>query len=295
MIFKAKSIFLWNTPAVENGDPARIAARLTAAGFEAVYLHTNDGVAIPTWNFSGSPYPGYGENVKDDLVRALKAAGLKVMGWGAIYGLNPLTEAAQAARQVARLGLDGYVFDAESAWENRSGAVANTLQLLREFRRAVDCPVAWCSWAFFKNPSTGGRWHVWEVVEAAMSLADVGMPMTYWWGESADQALWMLEQSTRQWRGYCQGKPVVAVGRAYNGDGGTARAEAVLAAGDWARANLEGISWWSMEHALRLPGIWPALEQTPGFVTAEPPVEELTLEEKVNRLYTEAIKRGWTV
>lgn len=296
MVFDAKGIFLWNTPAVLRGDPAQIAASLVAAGFEAAYLHTNDGVAIPSWDYKNSPYPGAGENVKEDLVEALRGAGLRVFGWGAVYGKSPIREAEQAARQCARFGLDGYVFDAEGAWENQVKAVGNTLALLGEFRRSVDTPVAWCSFPLFRSPDTGGRWHDWTILDTAMAIADAGMPMAYWWHESPARAEWMLINATDQWRQYCHNKPIIPACRAYNGDGGVVREDAVLYAADWVADRLGGITWWSMDHALKLPKIWQALTETPKMAKPPtPPEPGLTLEQRLDRLYDEARRRGWQV
>ena len=253
--FREKSIFVWNDQVI--GSAEKITQQLVNAGFEAAYLHFQN---LSGWRSAS----------RIALARALQEAGILVYGAAAVYGKDPKGEGRQAALIVEEFDLDGFVFDAESGWDAQATPDSNAVHMLSEYKSITAKPSAWCWWPFYKSPSSGGGWHPVKVLQAAMQYADVGMPMAYWWtGDSAAQAVDFLEKVWKQWREVTD-KPIVPAGRAYTGDNGTARPEAVLAYEAKARAlGAVGITWWSMEHAVKLPEVWDALSQTPGFTDDE--------------------------
>ena len=111
--------------------------------------------------------------------------------------------------------------------------------------------------------------------------------MTYWTGETPSRAIALLNESVRQWR-LITDKPILPVGRAYNGDAGIARAEAMIAFDERVHEiGLPGESWWVLDQVLnRLdPSIWAALKSMPGFAPlVEPPPAPLTLEQRIAAL-----------
>lgn len=134
----------------------------------------------------------------------------------------------------------------------------------------------------YQSASGKVTWHpkgvLWAATDARYGNADFGMPMMYWsWGDAAADAIAYGQESWRQWRAITA-KPLIPVGRAYVGDGGTAKAAAMTAFEGWARdMGAEGVSWWSLQHALNtsaLPGVWDALRAMPSYANDPAPEPE---------------------
>jgi hypothetical protein len=272
--FAGKSIFVWENEAILNNQPNLIAQKLANAGFETVYLHITDGLYIP-WVGYPAVRNGRPNRVNIDLVSALKARGLHVYGWGAVYNADLVRQAQLAAQRCAELGLDGHIFDAEGDFEEPAqGANSRAVRLIMEFKKISTLPVAWCWWSHYQPPSGSGTWHPKDILRAVMEIADAGIIMAYWsWGDAEKDVLRYLNTSLDQWEVYTKGKPIIAAGRAYVGDGGTPTTASIAAFHNLAVARgCAGVSWWSLEHALKLPDIWAALSALPGFKTEQPPV-----------------------
>ena len=264
--FEVKSIFAWQVPSVLKGEPVAYADLLAKAGFESVGFKVGDGAGT------------YGASVSTELIAALRARKVLVWGWGFLYGVDWKGEARVAAAQVNRLGLDGYIWDVEGQYEKTPNAVQNAYNILAVFKNEVAkaTPTAFCSWAYWKNPRLGTAWHPVEVLKAFMDGCDYGMPMQYWQGNQASGAVSYCKGSLTQWRKYTQ-KPIIPVGRAYNGDGGEVTAEATVA---YERAvrdeGCKGISWWVLDQAQPKyhTDLWNALSLMPKFgngIRPEPP------------------------
>lgn len=288
-----KDIFLWNVPRVSGGIPSAIAEKLVEGGFESVILKVADAGNKHVTNMGSIIRPRWVECVLPETVRIIKATAqqlgkpLKVYGYGFLYGALPTAEAHRAVSQTISLGLDGYVFDGESRFEEKPNAVGNARLIGSIFRQGCPTtPAIFCGFAMFRS-WTGGTWHPEALHRAFMEWCDAGMPMSYWTGETPSRALAILNESVRQWR-LITDKPILPAGRAYNGDLGIARAEAMIAFDERAHElGLQGESWWSLEHAIKLdPSIWAALRSMPNFLTTPPispetPPPALTLEEQV--------------
>lgn len=255
--FREKAIFVWNDAVI--GDADKITGRLLEAGFQAAYLHCEN---LSGWRTSS----------RVALAKALQSAGIHAYLSAAVYGRDPAGEGRQAAEIVNDLCLDGAVFDIEAGLlETAADAPSRTRALLQTYAENTARPAACCWWPFYRNwnkPFNG--YHNKLVLQAAMERCEVGIPMAYWsWGDAPDRACLYLDEVFEQWRELTD-KPMVPAGRAYIGNGGTATAEAVLAYEARARElGALGISWWSMEHAVKLPEVWDALSQTPGFTDDE--------------------------
>lgn len=265
-----KNIYIWNIEAIFGGDTERIAAELKAAGFTSAILHESN---LARWI----------TNKRVELVQDLKAVGITPIGGAAVYGYDPIKEGIQAAEICNDYGLSCFVFDAESTWDSQPKADSNAVNLIVTFRQnAPGVKVGWCWWARYKSPISGSQWHPKSVLWAAMAPgygdADFGLPMAYWWDSAPENALLLLEQTFSQWREVTD-KPLVPIGRAYIGDGGTPTPEACTAFyNESVEYGVDGVSWWSMQHAVSLPDIWNALtaiqRQNNGGVEPEPPPEE---------------------
>jgi hypothetical protein len=282
--FERKAGFSWKILAIAGGNPEGFAATVQAAGIETVYVKVADGPK----RYKVLRGVLYIENVTQELVDALRAVGLNVVGWGFLYGKDPMGEAHIAVEQVNRFALDGYVFDVEGQFDAQPGAVANAYSIMRTFKAGCpNIPTAFCWWYMWhKANQPGVVWHPPQVAKAWMDLADYGLSMCYWGGSTPANALWYLNESHKQWREITQ-KPLIMAGRAYTGDGGTATPEAIAAfAGRVRELKCAGIAWWSLDSAYANASIWAALAKTPGWIPVgvTPPPVTLTLEQRVARL-----------
>jgi hypothetical protein len=265
--FAEKAIFIWCYWDILGGDVHAIAAALVDAGFEAAYVHTNDG----PWEGSYGQMQPDGSyvdrvNCTPELVDALRSRGLAVYGWGAPYGTNTTGEISIMVSQTERYNLDGYVIDAEGRWDAQGDVLADTRRIITEYKAACPGkPVAWCWWPMYQSLS-GGTWHNKEILRLAMIYADYGMPMAYWnWGDSVARVEAYLNESVRQWK-VVTTKPLITAGRAYLDQYGSPTYEAVTAFDRRSRElGVIGITWWDMQHAIRLESTWSALRDTPKF------------------------------
>lgn len=287
-IFKGKSFFAWNVPALFGGDPVKIALWLIAHGFTSIIVKAADGgyIFYPSW----SAFPNWltsmlklgRANVDKNFVDVLHSYGLLVFGWGFNYGRDPEAEGKVAAEQCNALGLDGWVVDIESEFENRSSAIGDAGKFIGKFRQYIikPVPLAYCGWAEFFSPK-GVRWHNIELAKFFMGLPEFtcGIPMFYW--DSYDAAgkpiptpgivvQSELRNILKQW-GFT-GKAIMPAGRAYTGDGGIASVESILAFGSLARELCAGATYWVMDQAIKMPTIVDALGLTPGWNQEPTPV-----------------------
>ncbi|MHB8191809.1 MAG: hypothetical protein ACYDGL_00850 [Bellilinea sp.] len=290
--FMSKTIFLWQVSAAAGGRPDDIAAWLKNAGFEGVIVKVADGPYAYR-----PPVIGWSENLSMALITALRANGLAVIGYGFLYGYNPTGEADVAIVQTQKYGLDGYVFDVEGQFDARSNAEANAYALMSRYRKSCpDTPTAFCSWALWRSPKTGAAWHPLPVARAFMQFCDIGMPMIYWGGETANDMDWWLKNSLIQWRQLTE-KPIIPAGRAYHGDGGKALPNAMQAFEAGVRdAGLRGITWWSMQHAMVMPDVWAALGDMEGFaqVIADPAPDVVSFFAWAREIDAWARRNGYT-
>jgi hypothetical protein len=265
-----KSIFSWNVPAVMKGDPVKFIQALVDAGFEAVCLKAADGDQVFKMA-PGGPWPKWGENIKSELIAGLRAAGLKIYLWHFLYGGNPKGEMNTSILQCNKFKPDGYIWDAEAVFDARPNAVENARTVSRGLLNAhPEIPQALCWWALPKNPKNyNNEWHPVKVAKAFLETVDTVMPMMYWGGSSAMDAVSYLHSSLKIWKTITD-RPLVPVGRAYSGDGGlmepfaiTAFAETVMELSE--KMNLTGISWWSLDKAIQNSACWAALRSTEKF------------------------------
>lgn len=266
MIDIGKNTFLWNTPLVCGGNPSALADKLIEGRFDSVILKVADGPKKHVTRVGVK----WVEAVSRETVRVLQARGLKVYGYGFNYGIDIPGEAHIAISQTLSLGLDGYVFDVEGRFEKQPDSPGRARTLGAIFRSGCPTtPAIFCGFAMYRSWQ-GGTWHDVGLHKAMMDWCDAGMPMCYWQGSSPQSAVRLLDETMNQWRAITP-KPIFPAGRAYNGDAGVARAEAMIAFDERLHEiGLPGESWWVLDQVLnRLdPSIWAALRSMPGFVVS---------------------------
>lgn len=107
-----KGVWIQYLSQCEGGNVDRILQRAVENQLDYILVKVNDG---STW---------YRWCPKQKLAEALKkfhAAGLKILGWGFVYGDDP-TEEANRAIEALRLGCDGYVWDVEGQFSHKRQA-----------------------------------------------------------------------------------------------------------------------------------------------------------------------------
>jgi hypothetical protein len=139
MIPAGKGMFIWQLSQCAGGDPVRLANMAQAAGFSWICIKAADGVA--DFNQGGAAWQG--PNLLPGAVDALRAVGIKVVGWQYIYGANWLgqsiaaREAQVAVENIQRFDFDCWLIDAESHYK-RKGAAAWANTYMTSLRAA--CP-----------------------------------------------------------------------------------------------------------------------------------------------------------
>lgn len=253
--YEGKGIFLWQTSSIKNGDPYAVADLLNSAKIIRVEIKVCEGP------YKYRPSIAYGLNVTPEWLAKLRERYKgSVGGWGFNYGNDTEGEGEMAAIQVNELGLDYYVFDAESFFESKPDIIEKAEDMIQLYRSKSKAPVGWCTWALWRS-STGVQWHNIALAKKAVSLCDFAMPMVYWSNMGAQAASSYLAKSLLQWKEITTTKPIIPAGRAYTGDGGTADAPGVVAFDQVTRSSkLLGESWWSLQHAIALPAVWEAVK-----------------------------------
>lgn len=258
-----KTVMNWNVPGIKGGSPEKFTNVLVDAGMEGVCLKVADGPLVQ----KPSAWPKWGENVKAELIAALREAGIRIHFWHFVYGNDPQGEAAIAAEQCERFKPDTYSWNAEGAFEAQTNAVANARLISSSLRNAFpDLSQSLLWWAFPKSPKTGKEWHPVKVANAFLETVDTISPMMYWQGKGAVDAVNYLENSIFVWRTITE-KPLIPVGRAYTGTGGECDPAGIIAFGDAVinlaeTKNLLGNSWWSMDNAYPNSSWWQAIAAT---------------------------------
>lgn len=283
-MFEGKSIYGWNVPAVKSGNPEQIAQLLVDNKFDAVAFKAAQGNIVHYVN--NSTWPGWGESVKPALVSELKAAGIEVWFWHFVLGVDPVGELKVARAQCDKFDPTGYIWDCESVFDAKPNAVESAKSISSGLNSThPHIPQALCWWALPKSPITGAEWHPIKVAKAWLEVCKVGMPMMYWQGSTPALAVDYFKKSIKIWREFTS-KPIVPVGRTYNGDGGTANPESILAFAEQVKNDLEaqnllGVSWYSLDEAAKSSSWMQALKEISEFPSF------LSVEEKVDRLVRE--------
>ena len=218
-------MWIWYLSRAQGGNVNRIAKKAHRRGIEYVLVKSGD--AGNTWSqFSPS------------LVSALHARGLRVCGWQFVYGRNVKREAAVGAAAVAR-GADCLVIDAEGHYEGRYPQASTYMRKLRALV-GPDYPLALAAFPYADyHPAFPFS------VFLGPGGAQYNAPQLYWKtiGDSVDEAFvhtWVFNRP--------YGRPILPLGQVYLNPSGKqiSRFRRLAAA-----YGMEGVSWWSWQHAGR--------------------------------------------
>jgi len=250
MSLRGKGYFIWQIPACDGGSPGAIAQRARRAGLSHVLIKIADG---PKWSYN------LDSRTKADLIppvaSALKSAGVQVWGWHYVRGDDPIGEARLGGERTRKLGLDGYVIDAEREYKGTAKRVA-AQRFMAELRRILpDTPIALSS---YRYPLLHRELPFAEFLQQC----DYAMPQVYF--EQSHDPEVQLERSLAQYQSIHPTRPLVPTCPTYATGGWRPTAQEI---GRFlARAKslgLNGVNAWSWDFAARTPylDLWEAIAQ----------------------------------
>ncbi len=258
-----KWVWIWNWRRCDGGDPARVAARLKAAGCGGALVKAHDGLHWRTGTFDqGQPWR--------ELARSLKAEGLGVGGWGYFYGGDVPGEAERAIETIQYGEADLFVVDVEGELGGRPDVAEDLCQRIREAVGA-DYPLYYSSFAV-------PRYHPDFPFSAFNRYCSGAAPQVYW-----NAFRWPLEQALA-WAYEDYAALGLAAHRLFPVAGVYCEGGVPYPTGDEVRAfgrlagqrGSTGVSFWSYEHMDE--SMWAAVAAAEVGLAPEPPFpEELTM------------------
>ncbi len=212
-------VWIWLINATEKGDIDKIVAKAKWAGLNHVVIAAPYRREIRPSGQLKSPFNPNGQFF--NLLLALHNQGIRVYGWGYVYGTHPDSE-AQRAIDVLKLGSDGYVFDVEDAITQANRSQAEMLcKTVRDYvdKGSPDCLLGYSTYCRVQYKTK-------IPYDVFGRYCDVAMPQAYWkdfkktpnktvremcqvWGK--------MEESWRQTDKASAIKPIIPTGQAYNG------------------------------------------------------------------------------
>jgi hypothetical protein len=271
-----QGMFVWRIKHCDGGDPAKIVLRCKENNIKWLALKIVD----------GSYEYAYNINYIDPLVRALKANGIDVWGWGWTYGRSGTQvvahwEARKAGEITKKYDLSGYFIDAEHHWKGASNYIAQLYS--RELRIAIGArPIALCTYRF---PSLHQDFP-WSGFDF-----DFHAPQIYWeqsFKSSAGEL--QTRQSLQELKKIVADKPIVPLGPCYEVGGW--KATPTQRAGfvnELKASGCPGWSWWSYQHVE--DNVWGELKLYD--IPFIPPIPSPVPPDALNKLWYEACRRGW--
>lgn len=246
MTLEGKGYFIWKIRYCEGGDVNAIADMAHEAQFTHLLIKVADG------SRSYNLHPETFVDLVPPLIEALRNRGISPWGWQYIYGYDPLAEANKAIERVNRLGLDGFVVNAEAEFK-QPGMEKGASQYMRRLRAGLpNTPLALSSYRF---PSFHSRlpW------DEFLGLCDLAMPQVYW--EQLHNPIQQLTRCVNEYRNLKYVRPIIPTGSAYKRGKWESTPEDVFDFLTHAQQlNLRGANFWVWSHTRRyLPDTWDAI------------------------------------
>jgi hypothetical protein len=252
-----KWVWLWNWRRCDGGDPAKVAARLRAAGCRGALIKAHDG---PRWFDQGRPWR--------EIAALLRREGLAVGGWAYLYGRDPAGEARLVGETASYGEADLFVLDVEAEFEGRPEPAQELCRRVRE-QVGPGYPLYYSSFAI-------ARYHRSFPYASFDEHCQGAAPQVYWnafrW-PVAQALAWTYEDYA------AQGTPperLFPVAGLYSGRGVPYPTPADVAAfaAQAARSGSTGVSFWSYEHMNE--AMWDAVR---AIRTEEAPMPSLEFQQ----------------
>jgi hypothetical protein len=259
-----KGYFIWAIPRTEGGSTTTIVNLAKAAGLTYVIIKIADGVE-PIHQDTVT-----GADQIPPLLNALHSAGIQVWGWHYVYGRDPIGEAKLAVERSLKLGLDGYVINAEIEYKVRGMDVA-ARAYMGELKKGLKAmPVALSS---FRFPS----YHMQFPWRDFLDGCDYNMPQVYWL--LADDAGAQLRRSVREFQTVAPYRPIIPTGSTFKYENWTPTPAQILDFMSSARAlNIPSVNmyvWEACRNPASLRPLWDSFAQYPWPVTTPPSTPDI--------------------
>jgi hypothetical protein len=202
MTLTGKGFFIWQIRSCEGGDANTIASLAKDAGLTHVLIKVAD------VSFSYNVVNGV--DLVPPLVKALRARGISPWGWHYVKGDDPLGEANKAIERVQKLGLDGYVINAEVEYKDPGKAEAAKKFMNRLRTALTTTPIALSS---YRYPSI----HPQLPWREFLDKCDFNMPQVYWM--HADNPADQLNRSVHEFQSLQPYRPIIPTGAAFKEHG----------------------------------------------------------------------------
>jgi hypothetical protein len=309
MIFQGNSMFLWQLSAgmnEENQETAlqQLAGQLTDLKLNTLFVKVADG-AVP-YNLQRQAEGQWDDSALFALMQSMAAGGKPKIGWQYLYGREPEREAERALERIERLGLQGYILDAEQEYK-RAGASAAE-KFMKRLRAGSNIPLALCSYRF----PTLHKEFPWQAFLAWMDAAkgDCHMPQVYWVGDSRENGPVLQLERCRKELQALKDLPLLPIGGLYtqtvNNVLWQPTVKQINAFTQTARSlACPGLGWWSWDAVCKLDGQpdaagqlgwWAAIRQAAeNWVTGDSGTDSTSVETRLTALETQARLHGWAV
>lgn len=250
MTLQGKGFYLWQIRRSEAGSASAIANVAAQAGLSHVLIKIADGT---------NPYnldSFTGADLVPPVAKALRERGISPWGWHYVYGYEPEGEAQIAVNRMQTLGLDGYVIDAETQYE-QAGRDAAARLFMSQLRAGLpNTPVALSSYRFPTiHPNL--PW------QAFLEKCDYNMPQVYW--VEAHNAGDQLIRCVREFQSVNPVRPIIPTGSAYlQGTWQPTVADINQFLQTARNLNLSAANFWEWAHTRQyLPELWNAVSAFP--------------------------------
>lgn len=246
MALQGKGFYLWQIRRTEGGSPAAIANLAVQAGLTHVLIKIADG--DNAYNLD----PNTGADLVPAVLNALRDRNIAVWGWHYVYGYDPQAEADIAIQRIQGLGVEGYIIDAESQYEEPGRATAARTFMSRLRAALPTFPIALSS---FRYPT----FHPNFPWQAFLEQVDINMPQVYW--VAAHNPGDQLTRCLREFEAITPFRPIIPTGSAYlQGDWQPTPAEMVEFMDTARDLNMAAANFWEWAHTrLYLPACWNAI------------------------------------
>lgn len=240
------------------GNLRQAAEEAQVAGISHVIVKVLDGTR--RGNSPGYPAEGNvwdGVDLVPPLIQEFRRVGIEVWGFHAVYGYA--AEAAVALSTMDKLGLDGWVIDAESSMKGKHTAAR---RYMVDVRANTSLPLALSS---YRYPSLHPELPWKEYLENGI---DINMPQVYW--EQAHNAAVQLNRSVLEFENlYAQLRiphvPIFPTGAAYSSGNWTVtdsdinsfmtEAKQLVAQ----KRIMDGVNFWEWYWAKDKTRVWPTI------------------------------------
>ena len=244
MTLTGKGYFIWMVKQCENGDPDRIAALAKESNLSHVLIKIADGV------FPYNINPDTELDEVKPVIEKLHEQGIAVWGWHYIYGQKPKLEANSVVIRALELGIDGFVVNAEKAYEDSGNEKAAEvyMKVLRENLGSI--PIALSS---YRYPG----FHPNFPWSAFLEYCDYTMPQVYW-VQSHNNAGEQLIRCVEQYQEISPFRPIVPTGPTFKESGWTPYKDEIVEFFQTAnQLGLSAVNFWYWDGARRyLPKFW---------------------------------------